>query len=127
MKREFNARISGHDLYTPDKSVPSRQAARLKLDVASQKPQMGKPTKAVLPIELEELDLPEFKSGQYLRITIQDSQQAMNFAPDSPAKKEKNGKQPKLGLVDDPKETKPRGRKRATRRKPTPGPQPGVH
>ena len=83
MKAEFKAKIVGHELFTPDKDTPNREAVRVKLQIAptgaggATTALLGKPTKGVLTIE--EKDLPKFPLRGYLSITVQDSQQTLDF------------------------------------------------
>jgi len=108
MKMEFNAKIVGHELFTPDPDDTKHQGIRVKLQVASMKP-LGKPTKGVLPIDAEEIA--DFPIGRYLRISVVDSQQEITFAPARPRK----GDNGQLAIVPaGENDTKPRrGRKAA--------------
>jgi hypothetical protein len=91
MKLEFNAEIVGHEVFRPDPDDRKHKAIRLKLQVASMTPALGKPTRGVLPIAFE--DCADFPLGGFLRITVVETQQEMEFAP--PAKKGHE----QLGLV----------------------------
>jgi hypothetical protein len=94
MKREFNAKVVGHDVFVPDpKGIPLREEILVKLVVSSLKPAMGKPRKAVLPIE--RADLEEWPIGRSLRVTITDNQQHLEFPKRT---KPENG-QGEMGIV----------------------------
>jgi hypothetical protein len=77
MKQTFNARIVGHDIFTPDSKSPSFQLARVKLEVAPGSEQTEKLTKAALVVEIERLD--EYPLRGYIRITLEDSQQELDL------------------------------------------------
>jgi hypothetical protein len=76
MKIEFNAKVVGHEVFIPDPKQ-DREGILVKLVVSSLKPAMGKPRKAVLPIERD--DLEEWPIGRSLRVTITDHQQHLEF------------------------------------------------
>jgi hypothetical protein len=95
MKKEFNAEVIGHARFR-DPKQPALRAIKVMLEVSSMTPAIDKPSRAALVIE--ESDLAEFPMGRFLRITVQDSQQRMDFAG---ARGEKpNGKQ--LALAPPP-------------------------
>lgn len=94
MKKEFHAKIVGHELFVPDpKNAPSREAVRVKLLVSSLEPAMGKPGKGFITIE--EKDLAEFGLRRFLRITVEDSQQELPFTK----RRGKKDEQAQLGIV----------------------------
>jgi hypothetical protein len=79
MKMEFNAKIVAYELFMPDPEEPKRMGIRVKLQAASIKSLLGKPTKAVLPIDFD--DREQFPLNGYVRISVVDTQQEMAFAP----------------------------------------------
>ena len=93
MKKEFHAKIVGHELFVPDPKTPLREAVKVKLLVSSLEPAMGKPAKGMLVIE--ESELPGFALRQHLRITVEDSQQELPLTRRRGTKEE----QAQLGIV----------------------------
>ena len=77
MKKEYTAKIVGHELFKPDPEKPDYEAIRLQLQIASLTPMLGKPTRGVLVIE--EKELAEYPLRRFLRITVEDSQQEIAF------------------------------------------------
>lgn len=78
MKVEFKGKIIGFEVFTPDAKTPSREAVRVKLQIAPTNSFLGKPSKGVLTID--EKELPKFPLKGYLTITVQDSQQVLDFS-----------------------------------------------
>lgn len=105
MKMEFNAKIVGHELFVPDKDEPKKFGVRVKLQCASTAIGLGKPTKAVIPIE--EKKLGQYPIGTYLRITVEDSQQVLNLAPE----RTKKAGATQLSMVREPKKRGGGGRR----------------
>jgi hypothetical protein len=86
MKQTFNARIVGHEIFTPDTKEPTFQLARVKFEIQPGSERMQKTTKGVLAIQLERLD--EYPLRGFFRITLEDSQQVLDLlgAPHKPSK-----------------------------------------
>jgi len=108
MKMEFHAKIVGHELFAPDPKDTKHMGIRVKLSVASMQPTLGKPTKGVLPIEVEQLA--DFPIGRFLKISVVETQLEIEFTPAKP----RNPSNGELAIVPPAGETKTRrGRKPA--------------
>jgi len=77
MKATFNARIVGHEVFTPDKKEPTFQLLRVKLEIAPGSERTDKPTRCALAVQLERKE--EYPLLGFIRIALEDSQQVLDL------------------------------------------------